>query len=188
MIWESAYWKEELFRHARRIRRRQTLKKWIERSTAGLEKDVMVGFYSIRKLVEAHKVSDEIRDRPLHLHGYPWTGSLVTFMNWDKIDKKYDLAHPVHVTKSVSWLTDQMIHSFAFLPSFDEEGRLDTVLFNSDRTRRQHLFSISVEEIIALFEEVGANDPASMRCQFNKKTGDYDVHVGPTMERDDRLI
>lgn len=146
----------------------------------------MIGFYSIRKLVEAHTVSDEIRDRPLHLHGYPWKGSVITFMNWDKIDEKYDLAHPVHVTKTVSWLADQMIHSFAFLPSFDEEGRLEAVLFNPDRTRLKHLYSISVEEIIALFEEVGVNDPASMKCQFNEKTGDYDVQVGPTMELDDR--
>ncbi len=188
MIWESAYWKVELFRHARRIRRRQSVKKWVERSTAGLEKDLMIGFYSIRKLIEAHKVSDEIRDRPLHLRGYPWTGSVVTFMNVDKIDKKYDLDHPVHVTKPVSWIADQMIHSFAFLPVFDEDRRLNEVLFNSDQTRRQHLYSFAIDEIIALFEEIGANDPASMQCQFNERTGDYDVHLGPTMKLDDRGV
>jgi hypothetical protein len=65
MIWESHYWKEELFRHARRIRRLQSLKRWGNRSTAGLEKGLMIGFYSIRKLIEAHTVSDEIRDRYL---------------------------------------------------------------------------------------------------------------------------
>jgi hypothetical protein len=102
MIWESSYWKEELFWHARRIRRLQTLKRWVERSTAALEKDLMIGFYSIRKMVEAHTVSDEIRDRSLSLQGYPWTGSPVTFMNWDKIDQKYDLEHPVPVTKTGS--------------------------------------------------------------------------------------
>ena len=70
MIWESAYWKEELLGHARRIRRRQALKRWGDCASAGLEKDVLIGFYSIRKLIEAHKVSDEIRNRCLRLQGY----------------------------------------------------------------------------------------------------------------------
>jgi hypothetical protein len=179
MIWESAYWKEELLRHARRIRRRQAL---TSRSTAGLEKDLMIGFYSIRKLVEAHKVSEEIRDRPLHLQGYPWAGSPVTFMNWDRIDQKYDLEHPVGLTRTVMWLANQMIHSFAFMPCFDSRGKLDSILFNSDRTRRQHLYVMRVNEIIILFEEVSANDPASLQCTFNRQTGDYDVWIGPTMQ------
>jgi len=80
-----------------------------------------------------------------------------------------------------------MIHSFALLPGFDENERLDAILFNSDRTRRQHLYSISVDEIVALFVEVGANDPASVRSQFNEKTGDYEVYVGPTMGTHDSV-
>jgi hypothetical protein len=60
MIWESSFWKEELFRNASRIRKRQLLKRWTERSSAGLERDVMTGFYSIRELIEAHKISDGI--------------------------------------------------------------------------------------------------------------------------------
>jgi len=75
-----------------------------------------------------------------------------------------------------------MIHSFAFVPGFDVEGMLISVLFNSDRTRRQYLYSILVNEIISLLEEVGSNDPASLHCQLNLKTGNYDVKVGPTMD------
>ncbi len=182
MIWNSAYWKEELFRHANRIRHHQTLKKWAERSSAGLEKDLMIGFYSVRKLIDAHMVSDEIRDRPLCLKAYPWTGRPVTYLNWEKIDQKYDLEHPVQVTKPLIWVANQMIHSFAFIPGFDGGGMLVSILFNSDRTRRKHLYSISVDEIISLFEQVWANDPASLQCQFNVETGDYDVKVGPTMD------
>ncbi len=184
MIWESSYWKEELFRYARRIKRRQTLKKWTERTTAGLEKDLMVGFYSIRKLIEAHKVSDEIRDRDLRLEGYPWTESPVTFMNWHKIDQKYNLQRPITLRKSVISIANQLIHSFVFMPCFDEAGRLVSLLFNSDRTRRQHLYSVAIDDVVALFEEVAGNDPASMHCQFNEDSGDYSVSVGPTMVLD----
>jgi hypothetical protein len=182
MIWESAYWKEELFRHARRIRQRKVLKRWSDRSSAGLEKDLMIGFYSIRKLVEAHKVSDEIRDRSIRLQGFPWTGSPVNFVNWDRIDQKYDLDHPVALAKPSIWIANQVIHSFVFMPSFDSEGRLDSILFNSDRTRREYLFAMRVDQIVDLFEEIGANDPASMQCKLNEANGDYDVWIGPTME------
>lgn len=184
MIWDSDHWREELSRNANRIRRRQTLKRWGKRSSTGLEKDLMVGFYSIRKLVEAHKVSDEIRDRRLSLQAFPWTGSPVTFLNWHKIDQKYDLEHPEAVTKTVYWITNQIVHSFAFMPCFDTAGRLDRFFFNSDRTRRSHLYSIPVDEVVALFEEVATHYPASMECHFNEGTGDYDVSVRATTKLD----
>ena len=145
----------------------------------------MTGFYSIRKLVEAHKVSDDVWGRTVCLRGYPWTGSPVTYMNWHKIDQKYDLEHPVTIAKPVFWIANQMIHSFAFMPIFDADGRLDSILFNSVRTRRHHLYGMAVDEIIALFEEVAANDPASIDSRFNEDTGDFDVLVGPTMKLDD---
>lgn len=181
MIWHSVYWKEELYRHAAELKRRKHQKKWFERSTAGLEKTIMIGFYAIRKLMEAHAISDELRDQQLRLKAYRWTGSRVTFMNWHKIDQKYDLQTPIVLTKTVRWLTNQLIHSFVFMPGFDPEDRLDSLLFNSDRTRRQYLYSISIDKIVSLFEEVAANEPASMRLQFDEEEGDFNVRVGATL-------
>jgi hypothetical protein len=155
-----------------------------QRSSSGLEKDVMIGFYVIRKLIEAHTVSDEIANRDLSLQGHAWIGSAVTFMNWDKIDKHYDLGHSIPVTNKVRWLADQIIHSFVFMPCFDENGRLHSIFFNSDRSRLKYLYKLPVDDITALFEQVGANDPSSMECRFNKGKGDYDVKMGPTMELD----
>jgi hypothetical protein len=103
-------------------------------------------------------------------------------MNWDKIDEKYDLDHPVEVVRTVKWIANQMIHSFAFIPCFDPDRRLNSILFNSDLTRHQHLFVMHVDSIITLFEEVGGNDPASMEYRFNSARADYDVSIGPTIE------
>jgi hypothetical protein len=63
-----------------------------------------------------------------------------------------------------------------------EGGGLESILFNSDYTRRKNLYEIGINQLIALFEEVGANDPGTMRAIFNGKTLDYAVTVGPTME------
>ena len=182
MIWDSAYWKEELFRNANRLKRRQTQRKWVERSHAGLEKDVMISFYSIRKLIEAHKISDELRDRPVPLRGYPWSGRDVTYMNWDMIDRNYDLESPVSLQQSLAWIANKLVHSFVFMAMCNEGGGLVSILFNSDHTRKKYLYEIRIDQLIVLFEEVGTNDPASISAVFNDKTGDYDVVVGPTME------
>jgi hypothetical protein len=182
MIWESAYWKEELFRNANRLKRRQGQQRWVERSHSCLEKDVMIGFYSIRKLIESHKISDELRDRQVPLIAYPWTGRDVTFMNWDKIDQNYDLEGALMLHQPVVWLANKLVHSFVFMASCNENGGLKSILFNSDQTRRKYLYEIGIEQLIAIFEDVAANDPALMNLVFNKKTGDYDITIGPTME------
>jgi hypothetical protein len=41
-------------------------------------------------------------------------------------------------------------------------GGLESTLFNSDYTWRIYLYEIKINQLIALFEEVGANDPATM--------------------------
>lgn len=182
MIWESTYWKEELFRNANRLKKRKAQQRWLERSHAGLEKDVMIGFYSIRKLIEAHKLSDELRDRQVPLWGYQWTGRDVTYMNWDRIHRNYDLECPVSLQQSVAWIANQLVHSFVFMANCNERGGLESILFNSDHTRRKHLYKVTVDQLIALFDEASANDPASVCAVFNDKTGDYDMTVGPSIE------
>jgi hypothetical protein len=154
------------------------MKRWTERSSAMLEKDVMVGFYAIRKLIESHTVADETRDTPIRLVAYRWTGKPVTYMNWHKIDQKYDLDHPVSRAMPVARIADLFIHSFVFMASCDERGRLESILFNSDRTRRHHLYSVRVDDVVELFEKVGKDYPAASRAVFNEETGDYDVWVG----------
>ncbi len=41
--------------------------RWTERSTVNVEKDVFLGFYIIRKLMEAHKLSVEVEFRPVQI-------------------------------------------------------------------------------------------------------------------------
>jgi hypothetical protein len=147
-----------------------------------LEKDVMIGFYSIRKLIESHKISDELRERQIPLRGYPWTGRNVTFMSWDKIDQNYNLENPESLQQRVAWITNQLVHSFVFMAMCNESGGLESILFNSDYTRRKYLYEIGIDQLITLFEEVGTNNPASGSFVFYDKTGDYDIIVGPTME------
>lgn len=181
MIWESAYWKEDLLRLARDLERRKNQKHWSERSSALLEKTVMLGFYAIRKLIEAHKISTEIVERPLALVAFPWLGKPVTFMNWHRFQEKYDFQNPREIEKSLRFLCNQLVHSYVFAQFLQENGGLDAVVFNSDRTRHESLFKIPVASLISLFAEIGTNDPSSIAMVLDPRSGDYGVWVGLTM-------
>ncbi len=106
----------------------------------------------------------------------------MTYINWDKIDRNYDLERPVSLQQSVAWIANKLVHGFVFMANCNERGGLESIMLNSDYTKRKHLYEVTIDQLIALFEEVGANDPASISAVINDETGDYDVIVGPTME------
>lgn len=47
----------------------------------------MVGFYSIRKLIEAKKLNDNMSNMKVQLQSYPGKGKPVALLNWDEIDR-----------------------------------------------------------------------------------------------------
>ena len=52
----------------------------------------MVGFYSIRKLIEARKLSDDLIARQIRVTQFPSIEpARVTLLNWHKLDKHYAL-------------------------------------------------------------------------------------------------
>lgn len=181
MIAHSEFWKEDLLRCARRIENRQDQKRWLLRTYAALEKDIMLGFYSFRKLAESRKISDELRDRNMDVRQYRCIAKRVTCFDWHKLNEKYDLATPVASKESVIRLANFIVHSFVFMPAFDDYGRLAAVLFNSDRTRGRTLYEIAIRDVVSFFRELGSNYPSTITARFDAERGDYEVSVGPSM-------
>lgn len=175
MIDESCYWKNDLLKQADALRSRKAQRRWPEVSFARLEQTVMLGFYSIRKLIEASKLSNSTFEQELPLAIYPWSGKTVTRMNWHKLDQLYDFDSSSTDSRDVLFLCHQIVHSFVFMPVFNEDGKLDAFLFTSDRHRHQRLYSMTLDQIIELFDHVGNDYPNEMQMVFNPDTLDYDV-------------
>jgi len=36
-------------------------------------------------------------------------------MNWDMIDRNYDLESPVSLQQSLAWIANKLVHSFVFM-------------------------------------------------------------------------
>jgi hypothetical protein len=175
MIWESHPWKIGLLKHASNIRKRRVQKRWSQASLAKVEQDVMLSFYSIRKLIEATKVATTTSDMALNLKQYLWYGKNVTKMNWDKLDELYDFESPSTASRKLIWICHQIVHSFVFSPIFSESGGLDGFLFTSDRARHQQLSHLGLDQCVQLLEHVGSDYPNQMSIVLTPKTGDFDV-------------
>ena len=71
MAIESLYWKEELARIAKTIRPVPKPKRWSERAVCTVERDVMIGFFIVRRMIELYKVSARIAKMKIDVFGTP---------------------------------------------------------------------------------------------------------------------
>ncbi len=137
----------------------------------------MLGFYAVRKLQEARKISDRLRSRPVPLIQYRSSGKPVRHLNWDRIDALYELDNPERVQRHLSFVTNQIIHSYVFVPWFDETNHLVNLFFASDHEKDRQLWAVTVHEIAEIFAEVGNNDPTSARMSWDPVTGREVIEV-----------
>ena len=93
MIWESADWKKPLLSSAKWLRSVRLSERTRESTYVRIEKEIFFGFYSIRKLFEALKVSDSTRTFMYDLAWYP-NRKPVDHLNWHRLGELYDLDRP----------------------------------------------------------------------------------------------
>ncbi|MBW8846761.1 MAG: hypothetical protein JF607_17480 [Burkholderiales bacterium] len=177
MIHESSYWKDDLLKSALSLERRRQQQRWYDGTFADVEKKVLLGFYAVRKLIEARKVDDAVAAQSIAVTVYPSTGKLVTRNNWHHWWELYDMEDPRRTKVKLIPLCHQFVHSYVFSCAFDEERMLDSVMVSSDRERNRMLFSVPVVEIGRVFQEIGKNYPNYYESKFNDEKGDYDVIV-----------
>lgn len=175
MIWESAYWKEDLLKQAKALKKRISQRRWAERSLANLEKTIMLGFYSIRKLIEANKLTDKVSLSQIPLIAFPWKGKPVTVINWHKVDELYNLEEETRVSLPLSTMCNTVIHSYVFAPTFNEQSKIHGIMVNSDYSRNKELYFITLSEIIRLFERVGKDYERMRKMKFDENKGDYKI-------------
>lgn len=182
MISESAYWKTDLLRQSLLLRKRLAQKRWPDTSFAKCEQTIMMGFYTIRKLIEAKKLTDVLTGISFAVRLYSSKGKPVTLMNNHKVHELYDLNEPEKQKLSLIELCHQFIHSYIFMLVFDESGRLSAIWIASDHQRSKALFEIEVKTVIGIFEKVGHDEVGSTRATFDASIGDYRIENRPFVE------
>jgi hypothetical protein len=177
MITESHYWKDNLLQRAQQLRRRVNQKRWTETTSSRVEQTIMLGFYAIRKLIEAKKLSDDVANQTLRITTHPWRGESVTRLNRFDYWELYDLDRSRAVVRSLTFLCNQVVHSYIFALSFDDSCVFNGILVASDRERHQVLYFFQIQQIIDLFEQIGNDYPDEAIFTFDSRLQDYRVQA-----------
>jgi len=170
MIWESWYWKQPLLEVADRLESFKASQDLSEDQVAQVERDIFIGFYSVRKPFEAPtKITDKTRSLSLILQKHP-NLKPVTWRNNHKLDELYDITKSNKETRDVLFVCGRIIHSFVFSPCESESGGLYGAFFSSDRDKDSHLYFISIDQVISLFSQVGNDDPCHIEWSLDPST------------------
>ncbi|MDR3727019.1 MAG: hypothetical protein P4K86_08265 [Terracidiphilus sp.] len=150
-------------------------KRWSEPSFARFEIATMMGFYSIRKLIEANKLTTKATDTLISMVFYPTLGKPVTRFNNHRVDELYDLDAPRPTNLNLTKVCHQFIHSYVFVPVFNKRNRLSIILIASDYQRSKALLAIEVKTVIGVFEKISRDEVRSSHSVFDDSTGDYRI-------------
>lgn len=164
MIHESSYWKDDLLKLASRLELRLIQTRWGEKNLYTLEKEIFLGFYSIRKLIESKKISDDISRKKHSIHEFPYCGNPASLATHFK-DSEYDLSKSKITEISVSKLCNQFIHSHHFLPFLPNGKNLIGFFFCSDHKRTTGLYLITIFDMVEIYRAAGNNYPHTLHSK-----------------------
>ncbi len=190
MISESYYWKKELVKLSRKLENRKKAKKWWTESQFGtFEKEVMIGFYMIRKLLDAKKLTNALVSKKIKGTKFRNTGIEINWRNNHRYGEFYDFDKPIADKFDLIFLCNQLIHSYIFSPNFDCESEdgiglktLRSILFCSDENRNQWLFELHIDDVIKIFHDLGNDYPNSYQRIYDPKKKDYKIINSTTRE------
>jgi hypothetical protein len=169
MIRESSYWKEPLLDAATWLRRVRFRENTSEKTLVRIEKEIFLGFYSVRKLLETIKVSDATKKQQYELTWHQ-NIKLVDWLNNHKINELYDLQASSQESRNIGFICNLFIHSYVFVIA--GEDKLDGIYVASDRTKNKKLYFISIETILAILRLVGRDYPVHAVYEREPETGE----------------
>ncbi len=154
MIKDPIYWRRDLLRWMQELERRSAQRRWTEATFARTEQIIMLGFYSIRKLLEAGKASRQVDTRNVSLIEYqrglhrsrPVCGPI--------LQADYDLDLPHQLQASLRFVCNQVVHSYVFAVGAGYNSGFAGIYFASERERNERVFFLDARELITLFCDV----------------------------------
>ena len=176
MIWESSEWKEPLLKSATWLRRIRLSESTKESTYVKIEKELFFGFYSVRKLLDTVKVSDQTKKAVFPVRWYK-NIEPVNSLNWHKIDQLFDLDNSHSEERKIRFICDRFIHSYVFM-TCEKEGRLDGVFVASDKDKQKKLYYVSLDVVLKIFRLVGNDYPSKMSTFIDPETGEETIFVG----------
>jgi hypothetical protein len=178
MIYESTYWKNDLLKTCSKLENFSKQKALDAQMYTCIEKDLLYGFYAIRKLFEASmKITDRIKSSTFSISYFNNMGNKINWLNKNNIDENYDLEREHKEDKKLVDIFNQFIHSDIFIVYPNDRGGFGGVFVVSDRKKNKRLNSLTCSEIIKIFTTVASDDVKSIQWERCGQTGAEKINV-----------
>lgn len=166
---ESVHWKNQLLSAAKWLRSVKLSECSGSTTYFRVEKEIFLGFYSIRKLFDTYKVSDAAKAVAYELTWYRNTKP-VSHLNWHKVDECYNLSTEHTETRDIRYLCNQFIHSYIFLIA--GEFRIEGFFVASDRVRNVRVYFVPLSDVLHAFRVVACDCPSKVEFVRDPQTGE----------------
>lgn len=159
MISDAIPWRDELLKVAERLEQKSSQKRWMERSSFIVERDIMTSAYAIRRLLEGGRISRTTSAQQVPVIVHAATGIRPDMYNRHEIDELYDLDAGVKTQLDLRKYCNQLIHSFAFSINGDEtSGLFDGIFAASEKECLERLYFFPVKSIIDVCRRIGSEE------------------------------
>lgn len=145
MIYDPIYWLNFLGKQYEIIHKKRRQKQWQDNSYYVLEQSIMLTFYTLRKLHESDAVKFAFFDEEFDLTKYNARSTQNPRSYRLDIEKYYQIENPKKIKKKFSYIANQIIHSFVFVPIFKNRNQVYGFAFNSDRSKSNELYMLDLE-------------------------------------------
>jgi len=147
VIIESELWKEDLVKIANKLLKRLVQKKWSKRSWFCLEKEIFIGFFAVRKLIESNSIPRDLTTRNFKLLMFPRKKIIV-----DDFDRlvPYDYVGSEGNNINIRDICTKFIHSYHISPSISN-GTLIGFFINSEYQSKKGIYLITILDIVEIF-------------------------------------
>lgn len=173
---ESYYWKEDLLEYVKSFRPVAKPPRWTERLQVNFEKDVIIAFFMIRKLIESKKLSSKTTKYKAQIFRSPAIKKIDN-KNFRNIDELYDFEREERVYKNVNFLCNQLIHGGAIYAYREKDRNWGGIYTCSDFERDKYVYRLPLVEIRKVLKLAGSDYPETITITFDKEKDDFTIRT-----------
>ena len=173
---ESLYWKEELVRIAKSLMPSKKPSRWSERAVCTVERDVMIGFFILRRLIEMDKLSSQTTKKKVSVFSYR-TIRQINKLSRFSLERNYDWVNEVSHEKTLVYIANQFIHSYISEVTRDSTRNWSDILIVSDFDRKDRIWRIPIAQLSRTFIIASSDWPHELHYKLDSEKGDYVVRT-----------
>lgn len=177
MIEQVTHWRKELYRIAINLEKRYRQKRWTDRSEFSLEKQIFIGFYIIRKIMESKKCNKTLHGTNYRIYSSPYSQKSGIMQNINHPLNDYNLPVGELELISIKELCNQFIHSYHFVSAVPFGHQLVGFYFVSHNLRKEKIYYIQLIIIIEIFISFFKDQKIELKLDTNKIIGIKNINA-----------